>query len=164
MLAHKHPELRDTAYIVFVDSNRRYVDCTPGVCELLGYSREEMLQKTIDDISYDVSKVPELFTRYLQSGEQQGEYILQRKNRTPLLIWYRAFVFHDGCNAAVWEPIRDWREHYMAALLELEPQKQKENIGRALAAISQQRSTDSTMDRTLSEAASLLNSMQKRLR
>jgi hypothetical protein len=163
MLAHKHPELRDAAYIVFVDSNRRYIDCTPGVSELLGYTREEMLLKTIDDISYDVSSVPELFTRYLQSGEQQGEYILQRKNRTPLLIWYRAFVFHDGCNAAIWEPIRDWREHYLAALLELEPQKQKQSIDRALAAISQHRSNDSTMDRTLNEAALLLKSMQKRL-
>ena len=164
MLAHKHTKLRNAAYVVFVDSNRRYVDCTPGVFELLGYTRAEMLQKTIDDISYDVASVPDLFKRFLHSGEQQGEYILQRKDRTPLLIWYQSFMFQDGCKAAIWEPIKDWRQPYMAALLQLDPQEQKRNIDQALATISQTPSTDQVMARTLNEAVLLLRSMRKELR
>lgn len=163
MLAHKHPELANTAYVVFVDSNRRYVDCTPGVCELFGYPREELLQKTADDISYDVASIPELFKRFVQNREQQGEYIFQRKDRTPLLVWYKAFVFHDGCMAAIFNPIRDWREQYMAALLELEPQKQRKRIDAALEAISQSHSSDAIMRKSLDEAALLLKSMRKRL-
>ena len=86
MLAHAHPELKDAAYVVFVDANRRYVDCSEGACELLGYTREEMLQKKIEDISYDFSLVSKLFAQYVESRKQEGEYVLQRKNRTPLPI------------------------------------------------------------------------------
>lgn len=40
-------------------------------------------------------------------------------------IHYQAFVFPDGCKAAIWEPTRDWREAYLAALLELDAAKLK---------------------------------------
>ena len=164
MITHKHAELADATYVVFVDSQRRYIDCTPQVSELLGYTREEMLHTKIDDISYDVAKVPELFQRYVKAGQQQGEYLLQRKDRTPLLIWYRSFLFPDGCYAAIWDPIKDWREPYMAALLELDPQKQKSNIDQALATISRTPRTDTIMERTLNEAVLLLGSLRKELR
>ena len=164
MLIHKHPELRDAEYVVFVDSSRRYVDCSPGVHRLLGYTRDEILQKTIDDISYDVSAVPNLFAQYLESGRQQGEYVLQRKDRTPLPIRYKAFVFKDGCNAAIWEPIKGWREPYMAALLEFDPQKQKTKIDQALAAIPQGRNADKTLQGTIDDAVLMLKSLRKRLK
>src|SRR6266404_7315023 len=64
MLNHEHRELQNAEYVVFVDSARRYVDYTNAVCDLLGYTRDEMLQKKIDDVSYD-SKVRELFELYL---------------------------------------------------------------------------------------------------
>ena len=163
MLTHEHPELLNAAYVVFVDSNRRYVDCTPGVSELFGYTREELLQKTAADISYDVASIPELFKRFLQNREQQGEYVFQRKDQTPLLVWYKAFVFHDRCMAAILEPIKDWREPYMAALLELEPQKQIKRIDAALEAISQSQSNDAIVQRALDASALLLKSMRKRL-
>jgi PAS domain-containing protein len=35
-----------------VDSARRYLDCSDAVCQLIGYSRTELLEKKIDDISY----------------------------------------------------------------------------------------------------------------
>ena len=130
---------------------------------MLGYTREELLQKTADDISYDVASIPELFKRFLQDREQQGEYVFQRKDRTPVLVWYKAFAFRDGCMAAILNPIRDWREQYMAALLELEPQKQKKRIDSALEAISQSHGSDAIMQKSLNEAALLLKSMRKRL-
>lgn len=92
MLVHKHPELQHARYVVFVNASRRYVDCSPAVSELLGYSRDEMMAKRIDDLSYDVSAVPKLFAVYQATSSQQGEYILQHKNRTPVPIRYRAFV------------------------------------------------------------------------
>ena len=123
-----------------------------------------MLQKTIDDISYDVSAVPILFAKYLETRSQQGEYILQRKDRTPLPIRYTAFVFDDGCNAAIWEPIKDWRAPYMAALLELDPEKQKRHIDQALAAIPQGRSADAAVQKTIHEAVFILKALQKKLK
>src|SRR6266436_4277745 len=109
--------------------------CSDGVCELLGYAREEMLEKRIEDISYDVSQVPTLFAQYVEAGALEGEYVLQRKDRTPLPIRYRAFLFGDGCHAAVWEPVGGWKELYLAALLESDAGKQKTKIERALSAM-----------------------------
>ena len=159
MLNHKHPELQNAEYVVFVDSTRRYIDCTDGACALLGYTRDEILQKKIEDISYD-SKVPELFELYRTNRELQGEYILQRKDRTPIPIYYKAFVFDDGCHAAIWQPIKDWRKPYIAALLEPDPQKQRERIEQALAAIEQNRDTE--LAKQKADAILMLNALRKK--
>jgi PAS domain-containing protein len=164
MLSHGHPELKDAKYVVFVDANRRYVDCSEGACQLLGYTSEEMLKKTIEDLSYDVNQVPKLFAQYVEAGTQEGEYVLQRKDRTPLPIRYQAFVFKDGCHAAVWEPVRGWREPYLTALLESDPIKQRTKIEQALSAIRER--TDAPLDeqRRMNDALSMLNALRKAAR
>jgi hypothetical protein len=93
------------------------VDCSDSVAVLLGYERRELLQKSIDDISCHSDDVNQLFKRYLDAGRLAGEYVLMAKDHTPVLIRYKAFAFSDGCLAAMWEPIHDWGELYMAALL-----------------------------------------------
>jgi PAS domain-containing protein len=165
MLSHAHPELQNAQYVVFADSSRRYVDCSDGVCDLLEYSRDEMLQKTIDDVSYSSSEVPTLFAQYLETGRQQGEYVLRRKDGTPVLIRYAAFLFNDGCKAAVWEPLRDWRELYLAALLELDAAKLKRKIDIALTAIEQARQTKNASQATqeIADALSALNSLRRNM-
>lgn len=135
MLSHAHSELSGAQYAVFVDSSRRYVDCSDGVAELLGYKRQELLQKSIDDISCHSEEVNRLFNRYLEAGGLVGEYVLMAKDRMPVLVHNKAFVLGDGCLAAIWEPIHDWRELYMAALLEVQPGKLREKAEIALAAI-----------------------------
>jgi PAS domain-containing protein len=47
----------------------------------------------------------------------------------------KTFVLEDGCNAAVWDPIKDWRPSYLAALLELDRSKLKSKVELALADI-----------------------------
>lgn len=138
-------------YVVFVDSARRYTDCSEGVLRLLDHSRDEILNKTIDDISYNVTEVPALFAQYLKTGTQEGEYVLRRKDGAPVPIRYRAFTFGDGCKAAVWEPIRDWREPYLAALLEFNPAKAKQKIDIAVAAIDQARQSKGPLSQTTGE-------------
>jgi len=162
--------LQGAEYVVFADSYRRYVDCSDGVCRLLGYSRAEILQKTIDDVSFDPREVPVLFAQYLETGRQEGQYVLQSKDRTPVLIRYQAFLFSDGCKAAVWEPIHDWRELYLAALLELNPTKLKRKVDIALAAIHQARQSKSALSQTITEqqaiadAVSALNALSRKIK
>jgi CheY-like chemotaxis protein len=48
--SHSHIEL-DGRNIAFVDEQRRYLDVTDGVCELLGYTRSELLSMRIDDVT-----------------------------------------------------------------------------------------------------------------
>ena len=170
MLHHQHPELRGAEYVVFVDSSRRYLDCTEAVCALLGYTREEILRMTVDDISYDVDEVPQLFAQYLKAGAMEGEYVLRHKDGTPIPIHYRAFVFRDACNAAIWKPAKDWRETYLAALLEVDPTKLKIKLDAALAAIDRARECQDPATQIASErqamadAASALNALLRSMK
>ena len=103
--SHIHPELR-SEYVIFADSSRHYLDCSDGVCQLLGYSRAEILNLSVEDISYRSQDVITLFDEYRQRGKLDGEYVLRHKNGQPIRITYRSFVFPDGCMAAVWQPIK----------------------------------------------------------
>jgi len=101
-----HPEINDH-YVVFVDANRRYVEVTDGVCRLLGYSREELLAKTIDDIADPElrAQVPETFGQYVKQGEMEGTYSLLGKDGSRIPIRYQAKVYPDGCYVARWKPL-----------------------------------------------------------
>jgi PAS domain S-box-containing protein len=103
---HHHPEVSGD-YVVFVDANRRYVDMTDGVCELLGYSREELLDKTIDDIAapHVKSTVSDTFQQYVDEGGMSGQFVLQARDGRPIPIRYDARVFPDGCLVACWKPL-----------------------------------------------------------
>jgi hypothetical protein len=106
---------------------------------------------TVEDISYNVNEVPQLFAQYLKAGAMEGEYVLRHKDGTPIPIHYRAFVFRDGCNAAIWKPAKDWRETYLAALLEVDPTKLKSKLDAALAAIDRAREYQDPATQTASE-------------
>ena len=170
MLSHAHPELTSAEYVVFADSSRRYVDCSDAVCGLLGYTHEEFLRMTVDDASYKVEEVPELFGQYLKDGAMEGEYVLRRKDGTPVPMHFKAVVFSDGCNAAVWLPMKDWREPYLSALLEMDSVKLKRKVDVALAAIESARaSQDQTLSRpsekqAMNDAVSALNSLLRTLK
>jgi len=103
--SHSHEEL-DGKYVAFVDEQRRYLDVTDGVCELLGYSRSELLNMRIDDVTAPAmrSKAPPLFQQYLADSLQRGTYILLHRNGNEIPITYIARAFPDGCLVARWEP------------------------------------------------------------
>src|SRR5579864_7464681 len=101
--SHSHPELENRC-VVFADSSRRYLDCSDGVCELLGYRRMDLMEMRIDDISYRPETVSPLFEKFRKEGKQDGEYLLRHKKGTAVRIRYRALAFPDGCMAAIWEP------------------------------------------------------------
>jgi CheY-like chemotaxis protein len=134
--SHSHSEL-EQEYVVFVDASRHYLDCSDGVCSLLDYLRTELVGMTIEDVSYCPEEVPALFERFVKRGELNGEYILRHKTGTPVPIRYRSYLFQDGCIAAVWEPTKGWKELYASALVELNPEKLKERIATAHAAIEE---------------------------
>jgi PAS domain-containing protein len=137
LLSHRHPEVEGAEFVVFTDPSRRYLDCTDGVCRLLGYDRSEMLARSIENVSFHDGEVSKLFAEYLRRGKMEGEYVLRHKDGKPIPIRYRAFVFADGCTAAVWEPIKDWRELYLSALVEIDPAKLKRKAEMAFLAVQQ---------------------------
>jgi PAS domain S-box-containing protein len=131
---HSHPELT-AAYVVFVDSSQRFLDCSDSVCEFLGYGRAELLDKTIGDISYKGEECLALWEEFQKGGQSRGDYIVRHKSGRPLLVRYQSWVFADGCRAAVWEPVKDWREMHRLAMLEFDPSKSKNRMELALLEI-----------------------------
>jgi len=102
---HVHPELAGK-YVAIVDSARRYIAVTDGICELVGFSRAELLTKKIDDLTApDLREsVPGKFRQYVDLGVLTGTHRLQHRNGQILSIRYEARVFPDGCLVSRWEP------------------------------------------------------------
>jgi hypothetical protein len=168
LLSHGHPEVNGAEFVVFTDPSRRYLDCTNGVCCLLGYQRSEMLARSIENVSFHDREVSKLFAEYLRRGKMDGEFVLRHSDGNPIPIRYRAFVFADGCTAAMWEPIKDWRELYFSALVEIDPAKLKHKTEIALLAVQQRTqelksvpATPHSEQQSLRDAASALQSLMK---
>ncbi|ERR1700761_7887496 len=81
--------------IVEVDEDRRYIDANEIACQLLGYSRDELLSMRIDDLSYPSgAHVTPMFENYLADGTMHGIFALRHKNGQVLWIRFQAKV--DG--------------------------------------------------------------------
>jgi PAS domain S-box-containing protein len=78
--------------ILLVDGEARHVDANPAFCELLGYSREEMLHMSIwDDVPFHLrGDVCKLWRKFLASGRLEGEFTCLRKDGTTVEVEYRA--------------------------------------------------------------------------
>jgi len=111
-ISHAHSEI-DGQYVVFVDANRRYVEVTDGVCQLLGYSREELLAKTIDEITAPElrAQVPETFRQYINQGALEGRHALLAKDGRRIPIRYESKVYPDGCRVARWQPLNQHQDY-----------------------------------------------------
>jgi CheY-like chemotaxis protein len=131
---HTHPEL-NSDYVLFFDSTRQYLDCSDAVSQLIGYSRTDLLEKKMDDIRYHREDEPALFETFLKQGGLDQQIILKHQNGEPIPVHYRAWRFPDGCMAAVWEPLTDWKDLHRAALLELNPVALKSRVEVALLAV-----------------------------
>lgn len=72
------------------------------------------------------------------------------------------------CTAAVWEPIKGWRELYLSALVEIDPAKLKRKAEIALLAVQQRMqepksvaATPHSDHQSRRDASSALNSLMK---
>lgn len=74
------------AAVFVADENRRYVAVNRAACELLGYSREELLALRVDDVAADVSDWGEMQA----NGTLASAAELTRKDGTKLKFTYVA--------------------------------------------------------------------------
>ena len=135
MIAHNHPEVRGAEFVVFANEQRRYTDFTEAVCGLLGYSRGELLNKSVEDVSFKMDNVSQVFAQFVKQGAMEDDYVLRHKDGSPIPIHFRAITCAAGCHAAVWTPIKDWREPYLAALIETNSKKLARKVEIAMTAI-----------------------------
>jgi len=68
--------------ILIADDEARYVEVSPAVCALTGYSHDELLRMTIWDLTGQ-ERTPQgkrLWRRFLKDGRYEGPYRIQRKS------------------------------------------------------------------------------------
>jgi PAS domain S-box-containing protein len=97
-----------TAYVVLASPERRWLEVSDGVCKLLGYAREELIGRQIDELAAPEWKpqTPELFEEFVAAGPMDGEFALIQKQGTRVTFDYKARVFSDGAMIAYWYPRR----------------------------------------------------------
>lgn len=78
--------------ILLIDDPGKFVDANPAACTLLGYTREELLQQTLADVTPGDwrSEGLALWTDFLQKGQKEGEYKLRRKDGERVPVECRA--------------------------------------------------------------------------
>ncbi len=104
MRQHQHPEV-SSKYFLYVDRRRQYTNVSDGVCELLGFRREEIIGRTIDWLTYDDVTVPALFDEFLKASQMTGTYALRSKKGLPVVVEFTATVLADGCLCSELSPV-----------------------------------------------------------
>ena len=77
------------ALIFIADETMRYVAVNAFACKTLGYTREELLSRRVDEIARE-PEAPTHFDEMLVRGFRQGRTILTRKDGTTVELLYRA--------------------------------------------------------------------------
>lgn len=77
------------AYLLADDAGR-FMNANPAACTLLGYTREELLRLSVQDIAPLREPAAELWTEFLARGTLEGEFTVQRKDGSLRTIEYRA--------------------------------------------------------------------------
>jgi PAS domain S-box-containing protein len=80
----------NAGYIVLVaDENMRYLAASDAACEMLGYSREELLGLTVLDLVVDTN-ASQLYDEFIRDHRQRGKITLRCKDGRSLDAYYDA--------------------------------------------------------------------------
>jgi PAS domain S-box-containing protein len=90
------------------DNTGRYVAANARATALTGYSRGELLQMSVRDLTpamrHDASG--ELWRRFIQAGAQSGDYVLERRDGTSVSVHYAAYAsVAPGVHVSVLTPL-----------------------------------------------------------
>ena len=78
--------------ILLADDESRYVDANPAACQLTGFTREELLQKNVWDLTPapGLERGRQLWREFIRAGQQTGEYPLRCKDGELRIVDFRA--------------------------------------------------------------------------
>ena len=103
--------------IVVLDDIGRYVDFNPPACKLLGYSREELLERGLINITKDVSPEvrQERFVKLIEQGVWIGEYKVEHKDGRLLeLSFYTVANYVPGRHIVLMKDVTEEKRALLA--------------------------------------------------
>lgn len=80
--------------VLVADDQGRYIEVNDRAVEVLGYSREELLEMSVFDLTPAASQIDgyELWQQFMRAGGQSGEYVLRAHGGRLLRFSYTATV------------------------------------------------------------------------
>ncbi|MGH2557730.1 MAG: PAS domain S-box protein, partial [Thermomicrobiales bacterium] len=84
--------------VIVSDDHGNYIEVNAAVCDLLGYTREELLAAKVGDLSISPVIAHDLYRRIQEDGSLRGENVLRRKDGSPVPIevWSRRVDLPTG--------------------------------------------------------------------
>jgi PAS domain S-box-containing protein len=78
--------------VLLADDQARYLDANPAACTLLGLDHDDLLRRTVFDITppQDAAAGRAAWDAFLREGSQAGEYAVRRPDGTRVVVEYRA--------------------------------------------------------------------------
>jgi PAS domain S-box-containing protein len=80
--------------IAFINDQGWFIEVNPSTCDLLGYSREQLLTMNIGQLATDALTVNiwQMFRRLLEVGRLAGEYLVRRADGAERRVEFRAIA------------------------------------------------------------------------
>ena len=76
------------------DNTGRYIASNVAATQLTGYTRDELMHMSVRDLTPPMrhGTATDLWSKFIQAGTQTGEYVLLRKDGTPVGVKYEAYA------------------------------------------------------------------------
>jgi PAS domain S-box-containing protein len=99
-------ELQVTA--LAADNTGRYVAVNAQATTLTGYTRSELLQMAVKDLTpaFRHDESGDVWRRFIQAGAQSGDYVLERRDGASVTVHYAAYAsVAPGVHISVLTPL-----------------------------------------------------------
>ena len=84
-------------FVTIVNARRKFVEVSPAFCKLLGYTQEELLGKSYDDVTVPrTNNIPQILDIFLQVGRMSGIWVFAHRSGTKLFVRYESVIRKDG--------------------------------------------------------------------
>lgn len=84
-------------FVTVVNARRKFVEVSPSFCKLLGYTQEELVGKSYDDVTVPrTNNIPQVLDIFLHVGHISGIWVFAHRSGTKLFVRYESVIRKDG--------------------------------------------------------------------
>jgi len=93
-------------FSTIVDSDRKFVEVSNSFCQILGYSRQELVGKRYDEFTApDTTDIATVYCLFARTGYMHGVWVFRDRAGENVLVQYEAWIRADAKIQSVMELI-----------------------------------------------------------